>query len=129
MLRLVYITIAIAILAVPLAMGCDSGGSRSILDGAVFGTGGLGGTGAAGVATGGTGGKAGTGGSAGVAGQPVAKCGNGTIDTGEECDGANLGGETCGSLHTGATGNLACVSCQYDETACITGDTGSGYGG
>ena len=133
MLRLVYITIAIAVLALPLALGCDSGGSKPFLeDAAVPGTGGSGGTG--GIGGGGTGGgKAGTGGSAagvgGVAGSTQSKCGNGVIDNGETCDGTNLGGATCQSLE-GKGGTLRCGSdCQYDISMCTGSADGAAYGG
>ncbi len=46
-------------------------------------------------------------------------CGNGTINTGEQCDGANLGGATCTSQGFGGGGTLACDgSCQYDTSDC-----------
>lgn len=140
MLRLVYITVAIAVLALPLATGCDSGGSKPILpDAAILGTGGLGGTGAIG-SSGTGGGKAGTGGSTAgiggstagtgaVAGSTAKKCGNGTIDNGETCDGTNLGGATCQSLE-GKGGTLRCGSdCQYDISMCTGSADGAAYGG
>lgn len=46
-------------------------------------------------------------------------CGDGVIDTGEECDGTDFAGATCLTLgHTG--GDLACspATCLYDETGC-----------
>jgi hypothetical protein len=45
-------------------------------------------------------------------------CGNGVVESGEECDGGNLGGATC--LDLGFTdGSLGCdASCQYDSSAC-----------
>jgi len=45
-------------------------------------------------------------------------CGNGSIDPGEECDGANLNGASCtGSCYDG--GALACTpSCAYDFSVC-----------
>jgi hypothetical protein len=54
-----------------------------------------------------------------IAGGPV--CGNGIIETGEQCDGGNLGGASCTSLgFTGGT--LACSgSCTYDTSGCTTG--------
>ncbi len=54
----------------------------------------------------------------GCAGGPPATCGNGVIDPGESCDGANLGGATCQSLgFTGGT--LACSSsCAYNTSGC-----------
>ncbi len=47
-----------------------------------------------------------------------ALCGDGFIDAGEQCDGSNLGGQTCTDL--GYTqGTLACTtSCTYDESGC-----------
>jgi hypothetical protein len=53
-------------------------------------------------------------------------CGDGSIDAGEECDGANLGGETCVSRGYDA-GALACDgSCQFDESACTLITCGNG---
>lgn len=48
-------------------------------------------------------------------------CGNGALDAGEECDGANLDGLTCtGACYDG--GSLACTPwCVYDWSGC-TGD-------
>ncbi|MBL8014487.1 MAG: hypothetical protein JNN05_11630 [Candidatus Omnitrophica bacterium] len=49
-------------------------------------------------------------------------CGNGTIETGEVCDGKALGGKTCSSLGFSG-GTLACLSsCQYNTSGC-TGST------
>ncbi len=65
---------------------------------------------------------AGTGGSAGStpAIEPDATCGNGIIEAGEQCDGANLGGETCATLGEGE-GTLACdsVMCEFDVSMCF----------
>jgi len=45
-------------------------------------------------------------------------CGNGAIDSGEECDGADLGGQDCAGLGYVA-GTLACgVDCLFDTSAC-----------
>ncbi|HLF57178.1 MAG TPA: M12 family metallo-peptidase, partial [Thermoanaerobaculia bacterium] len=45
-------------------------------------------------------------------------CGNGTIDAGEDCDGASLGGATCSSEGF-FTGTLACSSsCTFDTSQC-----------
>ena len=50
----------------------------------------------------------------------VPNCGNGIIDSGEQCDGTNLGGATCSSvLGSSYTGTLACSSCSYNTTECI----------
>lgn len=56
-------------------------------------------------------------------------CGNGTLDATEQCDGTNLGGETCESLGEG-TGTLACdpVMCTYDTSMC-TGMSSSSTSG
>jgi hypothetical protein len=46
-------------------------------------------------------------------------CGNGVIEAGEQCEGADLDGETCVSLgHDG--GVLACTAgCSFDESGCF----------
>jgi len=53
----------------------------------------------------------------------VTPCGNGVIDLGEQCDGANLGGQTCPY-----GGTLRCASdCTLDRSACEGGgDCGNG---
>jgi cysteine-rich repeat protein len=52
-------------------------------------------------------------------GSCVALCGNGIINAGEDCDGANLGGETCASiLGPEYTGTLGCSSCYFDTSGC-----------
>jgi len=49
----------------------------------------------------------------------TAECGNGQRETGEACDGADLGGFDCSSIGHG-TGTLACgPSCLFDVVACI----------
>ncbi|PKN46388.1 MAG: hypothetical protein CVU59_06230, partial [Deltaproteobacteria bacterium HGW-Deltaproteobacteria-17] len=48
------------------------------------------------------------------------RCGDGVISTqfGEDCEGADVGGETCTSLGLG-TGTLACMpNCSFDTTGC-----------
>jgi hypothetical protein len=46
------------------------------------------------------------------------QCGNGVVDPGEECDGASIGGATCG----GCAGVPACTSgCRLDYTPCSNG--------
>ena len=49
------------------------------------------------------------------------KCGNGQIDSGEECDGNLLNNQTCTSRgYTGGT--LSCnASCRFDESRCTSG--------
>jgi len=54
-------------------------------------------------------------------------CGNSVIDSGEECDGSNLGGATCVSIGFGG-GSLSCnANCTYNTSQCIS--TGGGGGG
>lgn len=52
---------------------------------------------------------------------PPMNCGNGKVDTGEDCDGTNLNGRSCSSL--GFTGGvLACAaSCLLNTSACTSG--------
>jgi hypothetical protein len=46
-------------------------------------------------------------------------CGDGTLDAGEECDGSNLGGESCTTVGFGS-GALACgPGCRFDTSACV----------
>ena len=48
----------------------------------------------------------------------VAGCGDAIIQTGEECDGPNLNGQTCGSQGF-STGSLSCTaSCFLNTSAC-----------
>jgi len=60
-------------------------------------------------------------------------CGNGIIESGEQCDGGDLGGASCSSLGYD-TGSLACHagSCTFDTAGCSnspSGSSGSGSGG
>lgn len=48
---------------------------------------------------------------------PTAECGNGDLEDGEECDGADFGLATCESLGLSGAG-LACVGCQLDVSGC-----------
>ncbi len=51
---------------------------------------------------------------------PTARCGDGVVDPGEECDGAALGGADCATVAGGSTGALGCTSaCRYDVAACV----------
>jgi hypothetical protein len=46
-------------------------------------------------------------------------CGNGTIETGEDCDAGNLNGQTCESLGAGS-GTLACNNdCTFNTSGCV----------
>ena len=55
---------------------------------------------------------------------PSAQCGNGAIESGEQCDGTNLNGATCVSRGFSA-GILTChaTTCQYVTSACTNADT------
>jgi hypothetical protein len=61
----------------------------------------------------------------GDTGVPV--CGNGTIDLGEQCDGAQLNGISCSDLGYSG-GSLGCdpVTCTYDASGCTAGGDGGG---
>jgi hypothetical protein len=56
----------------------------------------------------------------GVAGAPLpAACGNGRIETGEQCDRTTLGSATCAKLGFNG-GLLRCArSCRYDTSGCV----------
>lgn len=59
-------------------------------------------------------------------------CGNGTIDTGEVCDGTNLGGRNCDTATSGAqpSGVLSCSStCTFNLSGCTGGLNSGGAGG
>ena len=58
----------------------------------------------------------------------VPGCGDGVIQTGESCDGSNLGGTSCSSQgFTG--GSLSCTaSCTFNTSACTSGGGGGGGG-
>ncbi len=56
----------------------------------------------------------------------LVKCGNGTIDAGEQCDGANLNGTTCGSQGFDG-GNLSCTGgCAFDTSGCCSDECAGG---
>lgn len=49
-------------------------------------------------------------------------CGNGDIDAGEDCDGANLNNTTCADLAGFTSGSLACAGdCSFDTSSCVAG--------
>jgi len=50
--------------------------------------------------------------------KPGVKCGNGIIEYGEQCDGAQLGQQTCLTLGFNG-GKLSCLNCQLVATGCI----------
>jgi hypothetical protein len=58
---------------------------------------------------------------------PVGNCGNGVIDAGEQCDGADLQGFDCASLGLNS-GTLSCdpMMCTFDTSMCssTTGTSG-----
>ncbi|MCK4927321.1 MAG: hypothetical protein KAS11_02560 [Candidatus Aenigmarchaeota archaeon] len=57
---------------------------------------------------------------------PETECGNNVIETGEECDGSDLGGLTCSSYGYNA-GSLSCSSeCTIVRSGCYTRSTGGG---
>lgn len=58
-----------------------------------------------------------------------ANCGNGMMNAGEQCDGAQLGGATCMSMNMG-TGMLQCsASCTYNTAMCTGSSSSGGTGG
>lgn len=59
---------------------------------------------------------------------PPANCGNGQIDTGEECDGSNLNNQTCSDVGNYTGGTLACNNdCTFDVSQCTSsGNCGNG---
>lgn len=56
-------------------------------------------------------------------------CGNGVLETGEQCEGSNLGGATCASRGFSG-GTLSCTaSCAFNTSQCTSGGGGGGGGG
>ncbi len=52
------------------------------------------------------------------------ECGNGVVETGEACDGGDLGGATCGSEGF-YCGGLSCnLDCTLDTSSCVAGSCG-----
>jgi hypothetical protein len=76
---------------------------------------------------GGAGGYVGVPGAGGAAARPPG-CGNGTLDSGEACDGADLAGATCATGTMGAMPN-GVVTCSPDCALVYSGCTGSIVGG
>lgn len=59
----------------------------------------------------------------------ITLCGNGVIDQGEQCDGSNLAGQTCGSRGFSG-GSLSCnSSCTINTSQCTSPPPPSGGGG
>lgn len=58
----------------------------------------------------------------------ISTCGNGVIESGEQCEGVNFNGITCSSFGYDQ-GVLQCVSCTIDLSACSRSGGGSGGGG
>ncbi len=53
--------------------------------------------------------------------EPPANCGNGTIDSGEQCDGLNLNQQDCTTAGNYVGGVLTCAGdCTFNTTACTT---------
>jgi len=56
-------------------------------------------------------------------------CGNGVVDSGEQCDGSNLNGQTC-ITQSFSGGTLSCNSnCTFNTSACANATLPSGGGG
>jgi Concanavalin A-like lectin/glucanases superfamily/Domain of unknown function (DUF2341) len=54
-------------------------------------------------------------------GDGAVNCGSGSLDVGEQCDGVDLGGETCTGLGYDS-GELTCsASCTFDRSHCVGG--------
>jgi len=54
-------------------------------------------------------------------------CGNGLIDSGEQCDGTNITTTLCSDYNSALTGTLSCASnCQYDTSQCLSPTCGDG---
>lgn len=84
------------------------------------GSGGYGGDGSGGASGNGGYGGDGSGGYAGAPPRPDELCGNGVIDMGEDCDGADLQGATCESLRPGTSGTVRCEPyiCRISDSEC-----------
>ena len=59
----------------------------------------------------------------------ISVCGNGVIESGEQCDGSALGGQTCQILNL-PSGSLRCSpGCIFDTSPCGSGNSGGGGSG
>lgn len=114
------------------AVACDEGGRPPITTGGGAGTTGGGGAGAGTTGGGGSGNVGNQGGQGAVGGGGegnahqggaggVDYCGNGFLDPGEACDGAELAGESCATFGF-LDGALACVDCAFDASGCASPD-------
>jgi hypothetical protein len=62
----------------------------------------------------------------------VCTCGNGVLDQGEMCDGANTNGETCASatMMANMTGSVSCTpNCTLNASGCTASQTPPPVGG
>lgn len=120
-----------------VAGGCAEGSTLTGGEGSGAGTttnNGAGGEGAGstdggGVVGGGPEGGSGAGTEGGGGEGPIDKCGNGTLDAGEDCDGSLLGDATCENIGQGYVGgDLACASdCTFETSGCeASPDCGNG---
>ena len=49
-----------------------------------------------------------------------ARCGNGVIELGEDCDGSAVHGRTCADVNAALAGPLACgAGCRFDTRSCV----------
>ena len=59
----------------------------------------------------------------------ISVCGNNIKETGEQCDGVDLGGATCQGLGYSG-GSLSCTAaCDFNTSSCTSGGSGGGGGG
>jgi hypothetical protein len=57
----------------------------------------------------------------------AARCGDGRVDVGEQCDGADLAGRSCASFKRDSQGALGCrADCTFDLAACHDPSCGNG---
>ncbi len=98
--------------------GAISSGGRG--SGATSGIGGGTTTNASNAGGGGLGGAGGAGGGqSGSGGTTIRRCGNGVVESGEQCDGLALDGKTCAGLLPGSDGQVNCKGdCTVDTSLC-----------